>query len=38
MNNQLTDELKIEKSDFVIVNDDLEMVIPQIFEIHKKLL
>jgi len=38
MNNQLPDELKVEKSDFVIVNDDIEMVIPQIIKIHKKLL
>ena len=36
--NQLPDELKVEKSDFVIVNDDIEMVIPQIIKIHKKLL
>lgn len=37
MNNQLTDEEKIPKSDFIINNDNKSMVLPQVLEIHKKL-
>ncbi len=35
---QLPDEIKIAKSDFVIMNDEVEMIIPQIIEIHKNLI
>lgn len=35
---QLPDEIKIAKSDFVIMNDEIEMIIPQIIEIHNKLI
>jgi dephospho-CoA kinase len=38
MKKQLPDEEKIAKSDFIIVNNDIEMIIPQIIEIHKKLI
>jgi len=35
---QWNDEEKIKRSDFVIVNDDQQMVIPQVLDIHSKLL
>jgi len=38
MKRQWSDEEKIKKSDFVIVNDEHEMVIPQLLEIHDKIL
>lgn len=38
MQSQLPDEIKIAKSDFVIMNDEIEMIIPQIIEIHNKLI
>lgn len=38
INNQLDDEIKIMKSDFVIYNDDKQLVIPQVLKIHNKLL
>jgi dephospho-CoA kinase len=38
LKNQHTDEGKIKKSDFIIVNDDKEMILPQIINIHCKLL
>jgi dephospho-CoA kinase len=37
MNNQWTDEEKLKRADFVIVNDGRQMVIPQVLEIHQKL-
>jgi dephospho-CoA kinase len=37
MKNQWTDEEKIKRSDFVIYNDEKQLLIPQIMEIHKKL-
>jgi len=38
MANQWSDEKKIALSDFVIVNDDKQLVIPQVLEIHSKLI
>jgi dephospho-CoA kinase len=38
MNNQLSDEFKISKSDFVIVNNDIDMLIPQVLKIHNNLI
>ncbi len=38
MANQWDDEKKIALSDFVIVNDDKTLVIPQVMKIHKQLL
>ncbi len=35
---QWSDDEKIKRSDFVIVNDEQQMVIPQVLEIHAKLL
>ncbi len=37
MANQWDDEKKIALSDFVIVNDDRQLVIPQVLEIHSRL-
>lgn len=37
MQNQLTDEEKNKLADFVIVNDGVQMLIPQVMEIDKKL-
>jgi dephospho-CoA kinase len=38
MNNQRNDESRNEKSDFIIVNDDKEMILPQIININSKLI
>jgi dephospho-CoA kinase len=38
MNNQMSDEEKISKSDFVIVNDVLEHTKAQVLEIHRRIL
>jgi dephospho-CoA kinase len=38
MSNQLSDEEKINKSDFVITNNDLELAKAQVIEIHQQLL
>jgi len=38
MKNQESDEKKIEKSDFIILNDNKEMILPQIINIHCKLI
>ncbi len=38
MNNQWSDALKIEKSDFIISNTDIKNTKQQVFKIHKKLL
>jgi len=35
---QWSDDAKIKKSDFVIVNDEKQLVIPQVLEIHQELL
>lgn len=37
MQNQLTDEERISRSDFVIHNDEKQMVIPQVLKIHDAL-
>ena len=34
---QWSDEEKIKRSDFVVVNDEREMVVPQVLEIHRKI-
>lgn len=36
--NQMPDPEKIAKADFVIVNDESQLVIPQVLELHKKFL
>ena len=38
MKNQIPDEEKAKHSDFVIVNDDREMILPQILKIHHSLI
>lgn len=38
ISNQLTDEERIAKSDFVIVNDEKQMIIPQVLKIHEALI
>lgn len=38
MKNQLSDEEKINRSDYIIFNDEEHMLIPQVLEIHQQLL
>lgn len=38
MENQLTQQEKLSKADYEIVNDELSLVIPQVIALHKKLL
>ncbi len=38
MMNQVNDSIKMKLCDFVIVNDEQTMVLPQVLEIHRKLL
>jgi hypothetical protein len=37
INNQLSVEYKISNSDYVILNDDLALVLPQVINIDKQL-
>lgn len=38
INNQISDEEKIKRSQYVIQNDELQLLIPQILDIHQQLL
>jgi dephospho-CoA kinase len=38
MNTQISDKEKISRSDFVIHNDDKELVIPKVLKLHNELL
>ncbi len=38
INNQTDDEYKIKNSDFIITNNNISLILPQILSIHKKLL
>ena len=38
INSQMPQKLKIEKSDYTIINDNCRLVIPQAREIHQNLL
>jgi dephospho-CoA kinase len=38
MQNQISDEEKIKRSDFIIHNDEMQLIIPQVIDIHKKLI
>mgnify|MGYP003390308380 FL=1 len=38
MNAQLPEEERIKRSQFIIVNDEQKMVIPQVIELHQKFL
>lgn len=37
MHAQMSEEEKIKRSDFVIINDDTKLVVPQVLELHKLL-
>lgn len=38
MNKQLDDDIKMKRCDFVLINDETEMLLPQILALHQKLL
>ena len=38
MDQQLSESMKMKLCDFIILNDEVELVIPQVIELHKKLL
>ena len=38
MNKQLDDKIKMSKCDFVLVNDEQHLLIPQVLELHEKLI
>ena len=38
MNQQINESMKMKLCDFVIINDEVELVIPQVLDIHKKIL
>ncbi len=38
MSNQLDEETKMKKCDFVLVNDEEQMLIPQVLSLHEKLI
>lgn len=38
MNNQLDEEIKMSKCDFVLINDEKQLLIPQVLELHEKLI
>ncbi len=38
MGHQLSEEEKMEKADFVLINDGKEMLLPQVIELHNKIL
>ena len=38
MNKQLDEEIKMSKCDFVVINDEQQLLIPQVLEIHQKLI
>jgi dephospho-CoA kinase len=38
MDQQLDEELKMSKCDFVIINDEQQLLIPQVLELHEKLI
>ena len=38
VNRQMSDEEKIERSDYVIINDESSMIIPQVLKIHDELI
>ncbi len=38
MNKQLDEEIKMSKCDFVLVNDEKQLLIPQVLELHEKLI
>jgi dephospho-CoA kinase len=38
MGQQLDEELKMSKCDFVLINDEQQLLIPQVLELHEKLI
>ncbi len=38
MNKQMSEEIKLSLSDFVIINDEAQLVLPQVLQLHEKLL
>jgi dephospho-CoA kinase len=36
MNRQIDDGIKMKLCDFIIVNDEQQLVIPQVLELHRK--
>jgi dephospho-CoA kinase len=38
VNKQISEEIKMRLCDFIIVNDEQQMVIPQVLELHQKFL
>jgi dephospho-CoA kinase len=38
INRQMDEGLKLKKCDFIVVNDEVEMIIPQVLELHEKFL
>ncbi len=37
INNQLSDEIKKKKSDYIIINDNIQLIVPQILKIDKQI-
>lgn len=37
INNQLSDEIKKKKSDYIIINDNIQLILPQILKIDKQI-
>ena len=38
MDQQLDEKIKLSKCDFVLINDEQQLIIPQVLELHKKLI
>ena len=38
MTKQLDEEIKMGKCDFVVINDEQQLLIPQVLELHEKLI
>lgn len=38
MAKQLDEEIKMSKCDFVVINDEQQLLIPQVLELHEKLI
>ena len=38
MDQQLDEEQKMRKCDFVLINDEQQLLIPQVLELHEKLI
>ena len=38
MDQQLDEEIKMSKCDFVLINDEQQLLIPQVLELHEKLI